>query len=299
MPVPSQQVTTSQGRVHNHGTTRHHPLFGQLMVITATYGAQVLWRMAPMWWLPLTEQCQTTILFLIFMTHQLSSLVLPFFEGRPCLWVPPDPSQWWRHPKNSHYYSFQSFWILCMPFGLKNVAQAFQWLMDMVCKDLPFVFVYVDDILIASLSTEEHCTHLRTLFQWLANNGLLLNPNKCEFGCTEIDFLSYHISPDGIKPNPPKVMAIHNLQWPANKKELQQFAGMMNFYHHCIPYLAELMKPIYAAMSNSSKMLLWTTELQNVFCNSKTALTNATLLHHLWDQAPTALTTDASNSHRF
>ena len=94
-------------------------------------------------------------------------------------------------------------------------------------------FVYLDDILIAS-SSAEHCTHLRTLFQRLANNGLLLNPNKCEFGCTEIDFLGYRISPAGIKPNPTKVTAIHNLPRPANKKELQQFAGMMNFYHRCV-----------------------------------------------------------------
>ena len=59
-----------------------------------------------------------------------------------------------------------------MPFGLKNAAQAFQRLMDVVCKDLPFV--YLDDILIASSSTEEHCTHLRTLFQWLANKGIFI-----------------------------------------------------------------------------------------------------------------------------
>ena len=94
---------------------------------------------------------------------------------------------------------FGLFEYLCMPFGLKNAAQAFQRLMDVVCKDLPFVFVYLDDILIASSSAEEHCTHLRTLFQRLTNNGLLLNPNKCEFGCTEIDFLGYRISPDGIR----------------------------------------------------------------------------------------------------
>ena len=228
------------------------------------------------------------------MTHQLSSPALPFFEGRPCPWVPPDPSQRWGHPKNSHYYSFQSFWILM--YGLKNAAQAFQRLMDVVCKDLPFVFVYLDDILIASSSGEEHCTHLRTLFQRLANNGLLLNPNKCEFWLHRNWFsrLPHLAWWDQTQPN--QSHGNPQLSRPANKKELQQFAGMMNFYHRCVPHLAELMKPIYAAMSNASKTLLWTTELQNAFCNSKTALANATLLHHPRDQAPTALTTDASDT---
>ncbi len=37
-----------------------------------------------------------------------------------------------------------------MPFGLKNAAQTFQRLMDTVCQGLDFVFVYLDDILVAS-----------------------------------------------------------------------------------------------------------------------------------------------------
>ncbi len=199
-------------------------------------------------------------------------------------------------PKTAIITPFGLFEYLRMPFGLKNAAQAFQRLMDVVCKDLPFVFVYLDDILIASSSVEEHCTHLRTLFQRLTDNGLLLNPEKCEFGCTEIDFLGYRISPTGIKPNPAKVTAIHNLPTPSSKRELQQFAGMMNFYHRCVPHLAELMQPIYAAMTNTSKTLQWTTALQEAFCNSKTALAEATLLYHPQDQAPTTLTTDASDT---
>ena len=41
-------------------------------------------------------------------------------------------------------------------FGLKNVAQAFQRLMDIVGGDLTFAFIYLDDILVASSLYEEH-----------------------------------------------------------------------------------------------------------------------------------------------
>ena len=68
-----------------------------------------------------------------------------------------------------------------MPFGLKNAAQTFQRLMDSVLRDLPFLFVYLDDILIASASRTEHLSHLRTLFERLSMHGLIINPAKCQF----------------------------------------------------------------------------------------------------------------------
>ena len=51
---------------------------------------------------------------------------------------------------------FGLYEFLRTPFGLKNAAQAFQRLMDTVYKDLEFVFVYLDDILVASKTAAEH-----------------------------------------------------------------------------------------------------------------------------------------------
>ena len=51
---------------------------------------------------------------------------------------------------------FSLFEFLRMPFGLKNSAQAFQRLMDGVLRGLPSVFVYLDDILVASPDLHRH-----------------------------------------------------------------------------------------------------------------------------------------------
>ena len=52
-----------------------------------------------------------------------------------------------------------------MPFGLQNVASTFQRFMDKVVRDFDFVYNYIDDIIVASASPEEHVTHLQLLFK--------------------------------------------------------------------------------------------------------------------------------------
>jgi len=69
-----------------------------------------------------------------------------------------------------------------MSFGLRNAAQTFQRFIDEVLRDLGFCYAYVDDVLVASTSEDEHEQHLRTLFQCFSEYGVLLNPAKCVFG---------------------------------------------------------------------------------------------------------------------
>ena len=118
-----------------------------------------------------------------------------------------------------------------MPFGLKNGAQAFQQLMDLVCAGLDFVFAYLDDILIASKSKAEHKEHLQLLFDRLAEHGLVVKTEKCVFGVEEIDFLGHRVSSVGIRPLPLKVKAITEFPAPTSIALLERFIGMINFYH--------------------------------------------------------------------
>jgi hypothetical protein len=72
--------------------------------------------------------------------------------------------------------------FLWMPFGLKNAGLTFQRLMDRLGADLDFVFIYLDDILVASPDVETHKQHLHTVLQRLRQFGLVLNLEKCELG---------------------------------------------------------------------------------------------------------------------
>ena len=65
---------------------------------------------------------------------------------------------------------------------------------------IPFSYTYIDDLLVASTTSEEHLRHLRTVFERLTEYGIVINPNKCLFDVSELDFLGHHINRNGITP---------------------------------------------------------------------------------------------------
>ena len=78
------------------------------------------------------------------------------------------------------------------------MAQTFQRLMDRIFRGLPFVFIYLDDVLVASRTRKLHIEHLRVVLKLLVQNGLVLN--KCSFVQHKIEYLGHKIIVDGIVP---------------------------------------------------------------------------------------------------
>lgn len=95
-----------------------------------------------------------------------------------------------------------------MPFGLRNAAQSFQRLIDEVLHGLPYTYAYIDDVLIASKSHEEHHEHLQTVFQRLQHYGLKLNIDKCILAVLSLTFLGHVIVQHGLTPLDQKVNMI-------------------------------------------------------------------------------------------
>lgn len=181
------------------------------------------------------------------------------------------------------------------PFGLKNAGQDFQRMMDELLGDLPFCFVYIDDILVASNTPEEHLEHLKQVFKILSDNGLVINRKKCELGKTSLQFLGYKVDKDGVYPMEHRVEAIRNTTRPTTVKELQRFLGMVNYYRKWIPQAAHHASPLFDALKSKPKILAWSCERQKAFEAVKKALSAKTMLSHPRPNAPLAITSDASN----
>ena len=93
-------------------------------------------------------------------------------------------------PKTAVITPFGMYKFVVMPFGLCNAGASFQQMMDRV---LPFVFCYLDDVLIASPVQGLHLD-LRQILDLFRLHGFTINPSKCEFGKPQTTFLGHNIT---------------------------------------------------------------------------------------------------------
>jgi hypothetical protein len=200
-------------------------------------------------------------------------------------------------PKTAICTPFGLFEYLFMPFGLKNAAQTFQRLMDRLFRHLPFVFVYLDDILIASRNITEHMVHLRQVLTILRENGLQINPAKCIFAAASLSFLGHNVDSTGISPLKRHVQALMDFPPPSDLKQLQRYLGMINFYRRFLPGIAGTLQPLTDLLRGNPKTLVWSEAAATAFTAGKAALASCTKLVHPTPGAIISLAVDASDSH--
>lgn len=187
-----------------------------------------------------------------------------------------------------------------MTFGLRNAAQTFQRFMNhTVLEGLDFLFVYIDDIIIASEDMETHKQQLKKVFERLNKFGVTINLNKCAFGQTQVEFLGFEVSSEGIRPLKAKVDAINAFPRPETVQQLRRFMGMVNFYRlhlpHAVEYQAKLNEYLKNSKKNDKTKILWTEKTKEAFLECKSSLQQAATLGYPIPDTPLALMTDASN----
>lgn len=203
-------------------------------------------------------------------------------------------------PKTAVITPFGLFEFVRMPFGLRNAAQTFQRFMDQVLRGLPYTFIYLDDLLVASSDMETHLTHLRHVFSLLSDYGIVIHPSKCVFAVPSLDFLGHHVDSTGITPLMDNVTAITDYPQPTTTRSLRRFLGLVNFYHRFIPHCAAILQPLHTLLSEHparprAAPLVWTDAAQTAFTSIRTAISQATLLCHPHPTARLCLMTDASD----
>lgn len=189
------------------------------------------------------------------------------------------------------------FEFLRMPMGLKNSPSTFQRVMDNVLRDLQNVvcLVYLDDIIVFSVSLQEHMVNLEKVFKRLRESNFKIQMDKSEFLKLETAYLGHIISKDGIKPNPDKITAIQKFPIPKTATEIKRFLGLLGYYRKFIPDFARITKPMTQCLKKGSKITYNEVDYINCFETCKTLLTNDPILQYPDFDKDFILTTDASN----
>lgn len=71
------------------------------------------------------------------------------------------------------------------------------------------------------------------VFQALERAKLTLNPTKCAFGVTELDYLGFNTKESQLCPGP-KISVIENYLRPNNVHELRRFLGLTGYFRRFI-----------------------------------------------------------------
>lgn len=128
------------------------------------------------------------------------------------------------HPESRKYTAFlyngKSYVFKVMPFGIKTGIAAFTRAMDLVLgpEVREYAVNYVDDLLVASPTFEQHLKHIDTVLTKLQNANMTVNIEKTNFCKSEIKFLGHILTGKGLQPDPSKIEAIRNFPAPQNVK---------------------------------------------------------------------------------
>ena len=130
-----------------------------------------------------------------------------------------------------------------VPFGLCNAPATFQRSITRALQKIQqphgnVIMAYIDDIVIATETIEEHLVRIKEVFECLREAGFKMRAENCDFIRTETKYLGRVVSAEGIKPDPAAVSKIHDWMPPRNNEVLQSFLGFANYYRDHNPFHA-------------------------------------------------------------
>ena len=165
-----------------------------------------------------------------------------------------------------------------LPMGLCNSPDIFQERMNDLFDGLEYVRAYIDDLLIMTNGTwEDHLEKVGIALRRLQSAGLKVNAEKSFFGHSELEYLGYWVTRNGIMPLPKKVDAIKNIATPKTKKQLRSFIGIINYYRDMWVRRSEILAPLTNLTSKDAKWE-WTDVHQQAFDKIKKLVSKETLL---------------------
>lgn len=184
------------------------------------------------------------------------------------------------------------------PFGLTNAPFTMCRLMDKVIGfDLePQVFVYLDDIVVATKTLQEHFRLLRIVADRLKNAGLTISLDKSRFCRKKVNYLGYLLTNEGVSIDNSRIEPILNYCRPKNVKDVRRLLGLAGFYQRFIGNYSKIVAPITDLLKKGQMKFQWTEAAEESFQQLKSALVSAPILANPVFDLPFIIESDASDN---
>ena len=131
------------------------------------------------------------------------------------------------------------------PQGLMGAPASFSRLMDVLLADAQNVITYIDDVLVHSRNHSEHMHHLLGAIDRIGRANLRLNPLKCIFGASEVEYLGHTITSTGVRPGMDKSAAVRDAPVPSDQRSLKSFLGLANYFRQYVPNFSRHAAPLF------------------------------------------------------
>lgn len=168
---------------------------------------------------------------------------------------------------------FGVFQFRVMLVGLHGAPATFQRMMDHLLGNcMGYAAAYLDDVVIHSTTWEEHICHITDVLQKLREEGLMIQPKKCQFSMHPCSYLG-HVGNREVCPEKTKVQAVKDFSTPVTKRHVRAFLGLTGYYRKFIPDYANIAAPINDLTKKTApNRVKWTEECERSLTTLKARL---------------------------
>lgn len=139
------------------------------------------------------------------------------------------------------------------------------------------MIIYIDDVLISSVTVEENLKTLDKILLVLKKYNFALNLSKCKFLKKEIEFLGYVINENGITLSTRHTNAVKDYKQPKDRLQLQRFLGLANYFRRFIKDYATKARPLQNLLKKDAEFNIDKTCIES-FNKLKSELTSTPVL---------------------
>ncbi|GBM05535.1 hypothetical protein AVEN_94809-1 [Araneus ventricosus] len=152
--------------------------------------------------------------------------------------------------------------------GSWRICGDFRRLNSLTTPD-PYPLPHIHNFVNGLREQEGHKNDLDLVFSKLSEHGIVVNPQKCVFGESELKSLDFLVSSKGISPLPEKVQFLKEFPLPKTVQELRRFLVTLNFYHRFLKDAANEQACLHSLVKNEVKKdntpIAWMEDTRSAF----------------------------------